>query len=65
MHEAPSLLVTRPLHRENAVDSRVRRVVIAIPAIVIGAGTVIVQSYPRLGLICAAVVLGWTRLVGT
>jgi hypothetical protein len=64
MHETPSLLVTRSLRGEDAVDSRVRRTVVLIPAMVIGAGTVIVQSNPRLGLICASVVLGWTRLVG-
>jgi hypothetical protein len=65
MQEAPSLPVARPFRRANVIDTRVRGAVVAIPAIVIGAGTVIVQSNPRLGLICAAVALGWTRLVGT
>jgi hypothetical protein len=65
MQEAPSLAVTRPFRGASAIDTRVRRAVVAIPTIVIGVGTVIVQSNPRLGLICAAVALGWTRLVGT
>jgi hypothetical protein len=44
--------------------SRVRRFTVAVPAIVLTAGALASSLDLRFGLLAAAVVLGWSQLVG-
>jgi hypothetical protein len=50
---------------ERTIEARVGFAIVAIPAAVVAAGALTaVLGDPRLALLSAAVVLGWTRLVG-
>ena len=50
---------------ERTIEARVGLAIVAIPAAVVAAGALTaVLGGPRLALLSAAVVLGWTRLVG-
>lgn len=49
---------------QNDISRKLRRVALAIPAIALVWGLVAVALEPRYGLLAAALILGWTQLVG-
>lgn len=46
------------------IAARVRRLGLAVPALVVLAGSLVSLQDPRFGLLAGAILLGWTRLVG-
>jgi hypothetical protein len=49
---------------ELDISLQARRVSVAVPALIFALGAVSVALDPRLALLTAVVVLGWTQLVG-
>ncbi|HEV3000789.1 MAG TPA: hypothetical protein VGW75_08645 [Solirubrobacteraceae bacterium] len=56
-HRLPAALPDRDAARVDAA-------VVAVPALLLAAGAAASAADPRLGLGAAAVILGWTQLVG-
>lgn len=50
--------------RQDDVSRNLRRVALAVPAVVLLGGAAVMVLEPWFGLFAAAFVLGWTQLVG-
>ncbi|MGH2559552.1 MAG: hypothetical protein ACRDJH_10840 [Thermomicrobiales bacterium] len=53
-----------PATRQDEVTRDSRRVALAVPAIAVLGGVAAMAIEPRFGLFAAALVFGWTQLVG-
>ena len=49
---------------QNKVTRKLRFVALAVPIIALLAATAVIPIEPRFGLLAAALIFGWTQLVG-
>lgn len=53
-----------PVSGPDDTSRRLRRLLVAVPAVVLLGGAAALARDPRLGLLAAAPILGWTQLGG-
>ncbi|HET8629149.1 MAG TPA: hypothetical protein VFL91_17145 [Thermomicrobiales bacterium] len=56
--------VGRPTARRDELSRRLRRVALIVPAIALVGGAIAMPLDLRSGLFAAALIMGWTQLVG-
>jgi hypothetical protein len=49
---------------QNDVTKKLRLVALAVPALTLMASSIVIRNQPQLGFLAAALIFGWTQLVG-